>query len=163
MDAWKKTGFTVRQESDNSLNKEYNNCVEMFFIHLKIFIFFSEFSQECLNITQFLDLLSGKSECLFPAPNTPHGTLPSPLRSDSHWSACAPPTPSFFSKGSGFLHFSGGLAFAPALPGSRNECFHPLYLIEGLLFFHLQGILSWWASSTCIWYLPPPVGCCRCS
>lgn len=63
------------QESDNSLNKDYNNCVEMFFIHLKIFIFFSEFSQECLNISRFLDLLSGKSECLFPAPNTPRRTL----------------------------------------------------------------------------------------
>lgn len=95
-----ETGFTVMQESDNSLNKEYNNCVEMFFLYLKIFIF-SEFSQECLNITQFLDLLPGKSKCLFLAPNTPHhrtthSALPSPLWSDSHWSSCIPPTPPSF-------------------------------------------------------------------
>lgn len=32
-----------------------------------------------MNITQFLDLLSGKSECLFPAPNAPHRTLPTVL------------------------------------------------------------------------------------
>lgn len=129
------------QESDNSLNKDYNNCVEMFFIHLKIFIFFSEFSQECLNITRSLDLLSGKSECLFPAPNTPRRTLPKVL-CQVHCDVIligAPvfhPHPPFLPKGSDFLCFSGDLTFAPALPGSRNKCLHSFYLTKGLL-FHL--------------------------
>lgn len=92
------------QESDNSLNKENNNCVEMFFIHLKIFIFFwilsGVFEHNPVSWFAFGQIWVSFPSSQHPTSNSTHGALTSPLRSDSHWMACVPPTPSSFPKGS---------------------------------------------------------------